>query len=85
MGREDLREELKELWREILKEAEKLATEKTKDSLITADEVCEILKVSLTTIWRWQQKEYLIPVYIGGKKRYKMSDIQRIVQKGDEV
>jgi predicted DNA-binding transcriptional regulator AlpA len=85
IGREDLRDELKELFAEILKDADKRAEEKAKDRLLTADEVCEILKISATTIWRWQKSEYLLPVFIGGKKRYRKTDIQRIMEKGEEL
>jgi hypothetical protein len=41
----------------------------------------EILDVSPATLWRWQKSNYLKPVTIGGKRRYRMSDINRILGK----
>ena len=43
----------------------------------------EILAVDLSTLWRWNKKGYLCPVEIGGKRRYKMSDIKRILNGGN--
>ena len=42
--------------------------------------VIEWLEVSATTLWRWEKCGYLIPVAVGNKKKYRMSDIQKILQ-----
>lgn len=42
-------------------------------------QVSEILDVDLSTLWRWAKRGYLVPVEIGGKRRYKMSDVKRIL------
>lgn len=42
-------------------------------------QVSEILNVDLSTLWRWAKRGYLVPVEIGGKRRYKMSDVKRIL------
>lgn len=41
----------------------------------------EILNVSLATLWRWNKSNYLKTIEIGGKRRYKMSDINKILGK----
>lgn len=46
-------------------------------------QVCEILNVDLSTLWRWNKKGYLKPSEIGGKRRYKMSEVKRILNGGN--
>ena len=46
-------------------------------------QVCEILNVDLSTLWRWNKKGYLKPAEIGGKRRYKMSEVKRILNGGN--
>ena len=41
----------------------------------TSKEVSEFLKVDNSTLWRWEKRGYLKPIYIGGKKRYPKSEI----------
>jgi predicted site-specific integrase-resolvase len=42
------------------------------------------LGISETTLWRWNKIGYLVPINIGGKRRYKMSDVRRILE-GDNA
>ena len=53
----------------------------TKD-LLSAQEVCQILGVSNTTLWRWQKSGYLLPMLVGSgkvqRRRYKTKDVERI-------
>ncbi len=48
------------------------------ETYFTQAEVCKLLSVSLTTLWRWDQKGVLKAVKVGGLNRYKKSDIDRI-------
>jgi hypothetical protein len=41
----------------------------------TSKEVSGFLKVDNSTLWRWEKRGYLKPIYIGGKKRYPKSEI----------
>lgn len=47
--------------------------------LMTADEVCVALKVSQTTLWRWSKTGYLMPVKVGGQRRYSVNDVRRLM------
>ena len=51
----------------------------TSDQLLTIDEASELLSVSKMTLYRWDQNGILKKVEIGGKRRYRKSDIERIV------
>ena len=44
-------------------------------------QVSEILGVDLVTLWRWRKKGYLVPIELGGKRRYKMSDVKALLNK----
>lgn len=46
---------------------------------LIADTVKDVLQISETTLWRWAKVGYRLPVMIGGQKRYKQSDIERLV------
>lgn len=52
-------------------------TKKSQEEYLTSNQVCEFLKINTTTLWRWEKKDYLNPIYIGGKKRYPKSEIQK--------
>ena len=45
-------------------------------------ETCEELKVDQSTLFRWAKRKYLMPIEVGGKRRYKMSDIKAILNGG---
>ena len=59
-----------------MQEAEELATN---DKLLTIDEASELLSVSKMTLHRWDHTGILKKVEIGGKRRYRKSDIERLV------
>jgi excisionase family DNA binding protein len=43
---------------------------------LTRNEVAELLKVDLSTLWNWQKKGKLVPYGIGNRVLYKRSDIE---------
>jgi predicted DNA-binding transcriptional regulator AlpA len=46
---------------------------------LTRNEVAELLKCDLSTLWNWQRKGKLIPVGIGNRVLYKRSDIEAVL------
>ena len=48
------------------------------DVLITLDEASKLLDVSKMTLYRWDKTGILKKVEIGGKRRYRKSDIERL-------
>ena len=48
----------------------------------TPTRTAEIFDVDLSTLWRWRKQGYLVPIEVGGKRRYRMSDIKRILEGG---
>ena len=47
------------------------------DELLTIEEVCEMLKVSKMTLHRWDKQGILCKIEVGGKRRYRKSDVER--------
>lgn len=76
----DLLECNRHLIKETKEELEKQIAEANEESYPTVDEVATMLGVSKTTLWRWAKLKYLTPVEIGGKRRYKMSDVKRLLE-----
>lgn len=59
-----------------LADAQKIAESETEEYLTPA-QMSQILHVSLTTLWSWDRKKIIEPVYIGNKKLYKRSDLEK--------
>ena len=69
------------LIRSTKKELENSILTPKDDPLVTPDEVTKILHVDRSTLWRWAKTGYLIPIEVGGKRFYKQSDIDNILNK----
>ena len=65
------------------KELEQLITDANTETYPSPDQVSKILNVNKTTLWRWQKKGYLVPVEVGGKRRYRMSDVKQLLGERD--
>lgn len=61
------------------KELEQQITDANTETYPSAEQVAKILDVDKTTLWRWAKRGVLEPIKIGGKNRYKMSDIKQIL------
>ena len=64
------------------KELELLITDANTETYPSRQKVAEMLDVDLSTLHRWSKQGYLVPIEVGGKRRYKKSDIDKILQKG---
>ena len=75
--------DLKEFADHIIKQTikEVLASNmKSDEEYLTVNETAKMLCVNRSTLWSWNKKGYLCPVEIGGKRRYKISDIDSILK-----
>lgn len=64
--------------REVIEDTLSGKLSRCNEELISADEVLARLKVSKSTLWRWEKQRHLTPVKLGRKKYYRPSDIHRI-------
>lgn len=61
---------------------DKEKAERERNTLLTTKKAAELLDVTLPTLWRWGKIGALVPVKIGSKNRYRLSDINRILNEG---
>ena len=76
----DLVEANKELIEETKRNLQQTLEDAKSEEYLSREKVIEWLEVSATTLWRWEKCGYLILVAVGNKKKYRMSDIQKILQ-----
>jgi len=62
------------------KELEQQITDSNTETYPSVDQVAKILSVDKSTLWRWNKNGYLTHIEIGGKRRYRMSDVKRILE-----
>ena len=77
-----LREEIMRLKAQIQEQNSKDGNSTT--GLMSSKDVCQLLGVSLPTLWRWQKAGFLVPLKIGKGKnslKYKREDVNRILSK----
>lgn len=79
---EDLKTLTSELIQKTKDELEESITSDKAETYPTRSEVCDLLKVNQSTLWRWAKRGYLTPIEVGGKHLYKMSDVKRILNGG---
>lgn len=53
---------------------------KDNETLMSREDVVKRLNISETTLWRWGKNGYLVPVNVGGIRRYKSTDIDAIAE-----
>lgn len=61
-------------------ELEQSISDSKAETYLSSEKVMEMMEISKTTLWRWKQRGYLVPVRIGGNDRYKMSDIKKMME-----
>ncbi|GAB6395243.1 MAG: helix-turn-helix domain-containing protein [Bacteroidales bacterium] len=64
----------------IRKDMEQQITDANTETYPSPKQVAKILDVDVSTLWRWRKQGYLVPIEIGGKRRYRMSDIKKILE-----
>lgn len=67
----------------IKKTEASLWEKKNKVELLKYEEVCHLLKISKSTLWRMMKSGKINPIEImPGIKRFRLEDLQRLVEKG---
>ncbi|KAF5057798.1 Helix-turn-helix domain protein [anaerobic digester metagenome] len=76
----ELKEAIEHCVKMTCKELEQKETDTDTETYSSPDQVAKILNVSKSTLWRWAKQNYLVPIEVGGKRRYRMSDIKKILE-----
>ena len=61
------------------KSLEQQITDSNTETYPSIEQVSRILGVDKSTLWRWGKLNYLVPISIGGKRRYRMSDVKKLL------
>lgn len=72
----DLERILRNLVNDLISEREEVK----KETYISASQVSNLLGVSKSTLWRWEKENYLVPVRVGNKLRYKESEVKQLME-----
>lgn len=78
LSKEDLCKAMKEVMQEA-QPSEESPKRDDDDGLVSIKEASKRLGVDRSTLWRWDKTRYLVRIAIGGKKYYKESQIQGIL------
>ncbi|MEA4886374.1 MAG: helix-turn-helix domain-containing protein [Bacteroides graminisolvens] len=81
VGTNDLLQFADHLIRLTKEELESSLLAKKQEKYLRPKEASRVLQVDLSTLWRWAKNGYLTPVELGGKRLYKQSDIDAILNK----
>lgn len=58
---------------------EKSVLDANSETYYTIEQTAKMLSVDKTTLWRWNKDGYLTHISIGGLRRYRKSDIQKLL------
>lgn len=76
----DLKEFAALLIAETKEQLEQEISDSKAETYLSSEKVMQMMEISKTTLWRWKQRGYLVPVRVGGNERYRMSDIKKIME-----
>ncbi|MGE0021487.1 MAG: helix-turn-helix domain-containing protein [Draconibacterium sp.] len=79
IGLNDLRTWHSEVISSTKKELEEIVINDKAETYLTPKQVAEMLNVDLTTLWRWNKRNYLKPVEFGGSRRYRRTEINKLM------
>lgn len=80
LNAKDLQEVINYTISSTRRELEQSIIDDKQEAFLSPKQVSEMLNVDLSTLWRWKQCGYLIPIEIGGKRRYKKSIIKEMLK-----
>ena len=76
----DLIEANNRLIAETRRELEQSIMKRNDVTFLTREMVIAKLNVVPSTLWRWAKSGYLVPINVGGQRRYRSTDIDEILE-----
>ena len=76
---QDLLNTLNRLNQEAFERAKNELDAQRNEVYLSPKKVAEMLDIHVTTLYRWEKQNYLIPIRIGTKVRYRKSDIEKLL------
>ena len=76
----DLKEFATQLIAETKEQLEQSISDSKAETYLSSEKVMQMMEISKSTLWRWKQRGYLVPVKLGNNERYRLSDIKKILE-----
>lgn len=71
-------DDLKEIFKEVAGGLKPASQEPPPEEFLSRKEVLSILKIDSSTLWSWEKNGYIKSVPFGGRKRYRLQDVEAI-------
>ena len=71
-------EDLREIFKEMVGGIKSTPKDVSPEEFLSRKEVLSILKIDSSTLWSWEKTGYIKSFPFGGRKRYKLLDIEAI-------
>lgn len=71
-------EDLREILKEALGGLKPIPKESSPEDYMSRKEVLGILKIDSSTLWNWEKTGYIKSYPFGGRKRYRLADVEAI-------
>ena len=65
---------------ETKQQIEQTLADAAAETYLSPKKTAELLDVNASTLWRWGKINYLTPIELGGKRKYKISDINKLLE-----
>lgn len=71
-------EDLREIFKEVAGGLKPAKVDPPPEEFLSRKEVLSLLKIDSSTLWSWEKTGYIKSVPFGGRKRYKLADVEAI-------
>jgi hypothetical protein len=71
-------EDLREIFKEMVSSVKPKSTDQPSEEFLSRKEVLNLLKIDSSTLWSWEKTGYIKSYPFGGRKRYKLVDVEAI-------
>ena len=71
-------DDLKAIFKEVAGGLKSAKQEPPPEEFLSRKEVLTLLKIDSSTLWSWEKTGYIKSFPFGGRKRYKLSDVEAI-------
>lgn len=71
-------DDLKEIFKEVAGNLKPAKQEPPPEEFLSRKEVLAALKIDSSTLWSWEKTGYIKSLPFGGRKRYRLADVEAI-------
>lgn len=71
-------DDLREIFKEVAGNLKPVKQEPPPEEFLSRKEVLSLLKIDSSTLWSWEKTGYIKSFPFGGRKRYKLADVEAI-------